>query len=258
VRSIAGRPSGRAPTLTIKNRSSTGFRAWITAVLSVARGEPLSPLWIWVHHNRVPASPETATSNAKAQAGSLSAGSASEGVDAILDDDQKAPKPTIDGAVEAINLPLRARMGKVSEGGSHDRWLTAALTEFQALRGEIVQRIQRQQVLLGLAITALGALLSVALVGKTSRASLLLATPFVTSALGFAYSDHARRINVRGEYIKDELWSHIRSLTDGRLSSGGAPRPSAFASNRFQARLSSAYILTLFVCPRSPPTATQP
>ena len=107
----------------------------------------------------------------------------------------------------------------MSEGGSHDRWLTPALAEFQTLRGEIVQRIQLQQVFLGLAITALGALLSVALAGKTSRASLLLATPFATRALGFAYSDHARRINLLGEYIKDELWSHIRSLTDGRLSS---------------------------------------
>jgi hypothetical protein len=45
--------------------------------------------------------------------------------------------------------------GLVSEDGSHDRWLTAALAEFQALRGEIVQRIQLQQVLLGLAIRRL-------------------------------------------------------------------------------------------------------
>ena len=156
---------------------------------------------------------------AKAQAGSLSAGSASEGVYAILDDGHKAPKPTIDGAVEVINLHATRK-----DRRGVRRWFArslahAALAEFQTLRGEIVQRIQLQQVFLGLAITALGALLSVALAGKTSRASLLLATPFATRALGFAYSDHARRINLLGEYIKDELWSHIRSLTDGRLSS---------------------------------------
>jgi hypothetical protein len=136
----------------------------------------------------------------------------------------------------------------VSDGESCDRWLTAALAEFQALRGEVVQRIQLQQVLLGLTITALGALLSVALASTSSRASLLLATPFVTSALGFAYSDHSRRINMLGAYIKDHLWPDIRSLTGGGLSSW-EERFAGVVSPRkpFQAGLTTVYIVTLFV-----------
>jgi hypothetical protein len=137
---------------------------------------------------------------------------------------------------------------QVADADLHERWLTAALAEFQALRGEITQRIQLQQVLLGLTITALGALLSVALASKSSRASLLLAAPFVTSALGFAYSDHARRINLLGEYIRDRLWPDVRSLTDDGLSSWEEDFVHVVSpSNPFQAGLSSAYIVTLFV-----------
>jgi hypothetical protein len=137
---------------------------------------------------------------------------------------------------------------RVSDTGPHDRWLTAALAEFQALREEIVQRIQLQQVLLGLTITALGALLSVALAGTSSRASLLFATPFVTSALGFAYSDHARRINMLGKYIRDELWRDVRRLTDDGLSSWEEAFFGVISPRTpFQVGLSSAYIVSLFI-----------
>jgi hypothetical protein len=136
----------------------------------------------------------------------------------------------------------------VPDDHSDERSLTAALAEFQALRGEIVQRIQLQQVLLGLSITALGALLSVALAGNTAQASLLLAAPFVTSALGFGYSDQGRRINLLGAYVKDVLWPFVRSLTDSRLSSWEEHFADKVSPQQvFQAGLTSAYIVTLFV-----------
>lgn len=137
---------------------------------------------------------------------------------------------------------------RVSGDESPDRWLTAALAEFQALRSEIDGRIQHQQVLLGLNITALGTLLSVALATNTSQATVLLAAPFVASALGFAYSDHTRRINLLGKYIRERLWPDVRGLTAPGLSSweeGFVDQVSL--RTPFQAGLSSAYIVALFV-----------
>jgi hypothetical protein len=123
--------------------------------------------------------------------------------------------------------------------------LTVALAEFQALRGEILQRIQIQQVLLGLTVTTLGVLLSVALSEKSS-ARLLLAAPFVASALGFAYSDQSRRINLLGAYIRGHLWQRVESVTDPNLSSWERFFARAFETP-FQAFLTSAYIVGLFV-----------
>jgi hypothetical protein len=87
----------------------------------------------------------------------------------------------------------------VADDDVSERSLTAALAEFQALRGEIVQRIQLQELILGLAITAIGALFTVALTGKTSRSSLLLATPFVASALGVAHAEQVHRLDLLGD-----------------------------------------------------------
>jgi hypothetical protein len=136
----------------------------------------------------------------------------------------------------------------VSDDDARDRWLTAALAEYQALRTEIIERIRIEQLLLGLAITVLGALLSLAIAGASSRASLLLAAPFVMSTLGFAYSDHARRINMLGAYITDRLWPDVRSLTDSRLSSWDESFVEVVSLRTpIQALLSSAGIVTLFV-----------
>jgi hypothetical protein len=136
----------------------------------------------------------------------------------------------------------------VSDDDARDRWLTAALAEYQALRTEIIERIRIEQLLLGLAITVLGALLSLAIAGESSRASLLLAAPFVMSTLGFAYSDHARRINMLGAYITNRLWPDVRSLTDSRLSSWDESFVEVVSLRTpIQALLSSAGIVTLFV-----------
>jgi hypothetical protein len=126
------------------------------------------------------------------------------------------------------------------------RSLTAALAEFQALRAEAVQRIQLQQLIVGLTITAIGALLTVALAGKTSRASLLLATPFVTSALGVAHTDQAHRINDLGIYVRDFLWPYVARRTTPRLPSW-EEYFSKCTDARLQGALSTWYILTLFV-----------
>jgi hypothetical protein len=127
-----------------------------------------------------------------------------------------------------------------------ERSLTAALAEFQAARGEIVQRIQLQQLIVGLTITAIGALLTVALAGKTSRASLLLATPFVTSALGVAHTDQAHRINVLGAYVRCPLWPYVARLTIAKLPSW-EDHFSMLKHSRLQDALSTGYILMLFV-----------
>ncbi len=136
----------------------------------------------------------------------------------------------------------------MSDRSDEERWLEIALAEFSALRAEILQRIQLQQVVLGLTITAVGTLLGVALAGPQSRAVLLLATPYLTSALGFAYFDHARRIEQAGSYVRKMLWPDFRLLSTERLHSW----EDSFAivvtgRSRFEAFLSGAYLVTVFV-----------
>jgi hypothetical protein len=134
----------------------------------------------------------------------------------------------------------------VAAGDNQDRRLSAALAEFDALRTELVERIQIQQVLLGLTITALGALLSVALSTKSSHTRLLLVAPFITSALGFAHSDQSRRINLLGAYIRHELWTEVEKLSGGPIPSWEATFSRTFHTP-FQSFLSSFYIVALFV-----------
>jgi hypothetical protein len=126
--------------------------------------------------------------------------------------------------------------------------LTAALAEFQALRAEIVQRIQAQQGLYALCVLGNGALLGAGLAGTKAHPAVFLCIPFVSSAIGLAYADHTRRIFYIGEYIRDRLWPSITGLVERPLQSW----EEVFAETMtlrtpFQAMLTTAYLATLFV-----------
>jgi hypothetical protein len=135
----------------------------------------------------------------------------------------------------------------VADDDVSERSLTAALAEFQALRGEIVQRIQLQELILGLAITAIGALFTIALTGKTSRSSLLLATPFVTSALGVAHAEQVHRLGLLGDYVRDHLWPRVAVFTIADLPSWERYFAASRRDHRVLHRALSVYIFTLFV-----------
>jgi hypothetical protein len=91
---------------------------------------------------------------------------------------------------------------------------TVILAEFAALRGEIASRTTIQAGLLTINITAAGTLAGFYLNNQQSGGSLLLIMPFISSALGLAWIDHARTITSIGMYIGQSLWPHLRKLGD--------------------------------------------
>ncbi len=135
-----------------------------------------------------------------------------------------------------------------SEEDKAGRRLEASLAEFQALRAEIVQRLQSQQALYGLCILAIAALLGAALAGEKSHPTILLCAPFVTSAVGLAYADQTRRIFYIGIYIRDTLWPRVDQSVGGIGHSWEETFSDVMTIRTpFQAMLSTAYIGLLFV-----------
>lgn len=129
-----------------------------------------------------------------------------------------------------------------------DRQLEASLAEFQALRAELVQRLQSQQALYGLCILAIAALLGAALAGKPSHPTILLCIPFVASAVGLAYADQTRRIFHIADYIKKQLWPRIDGFSGGLGKSWEETFSDVMTIRTpFQAMLSTAYLAMLFV-----------
>jgi hypothetical protein len=92
------------------------------------------------------------------------------------------------------------------------------LAEFDALRNEITLRISLQQALLALNVTAVGAIVGVA-VSKPGLKELLLVIPVIGPTLGLLWLSHERTIRRIGDYIDKHLWrqwqpsweTHIRS-----------------------------------------------
>jgi hypothetical protein len=79
------------------------------------------------------------------------------------------------------------------------------LAEYAALREEIQSRSGLQQTLIGVNITAIGALGGVVLSTETPPSALLLLPP-ICSTLGFLWLDHHGTIMQIGRYIGDKLW----------------------------------------------------
>jgi hypothetical protein len=87
------------------------------------------------------------------------------------------------------------------------------LAEFKSLRDEIHVRIQQQQLLVTLTVTAIGVLAAVTVDSK--RDDLLLLIPIVTTTFGLMLLEHTRVIGALGDYINHVLGaenSHAVSL----------------------------------------------
>jgi hypothetical protein len=135
-----------------------------------------------------------------------------------------------------------------AEESPNVRRLAASLAEFQALRAEIVQRLQSQQALYALCILANAALLGAALAGTKSHPKVLFCIPFVASAVGLAYADQTRRIFHIGIYIRDTLWPRVDQAVDGVGHSWEETFSDVMTIRTpFQAMLSTVYIGLLFV-----------
>jgi uncharacterized membrane protein YoaK (UPF0700 family) len=79
-----------------------------------------------------------------------------------------------------------------------------ALSEFSALRNEIASRSTAQHTLINLSITAIGAVVGLAL-AKEGSPLLLLILPILSPSLGMLYLDHAMNIARIGNFINDQF-----------------------------------------------------
>jgi len=84
-----------------------------------------------------------------------------------------------------------------------------ALAEFTALRAEIVSVSTAQRALVGIGLTALGAIFGFALNAKGNE-HLLLAVPPLAALLSLLHAGESARAASIGAYIRDNLWRHIR------------------------------------------------
>ena len=100
--------------------------------------------------------------------------------------------------------------------------IEARLAEYAALRQEIQNRSGLQQTLIGLNVTAIGALVGLVLSTKASSSALLILPPICTT-LAFLWIDHHRVIREIGLYIVEEVWAWIPSwqLAHGRGRNSG-------------------------------------
>jgi hypothetical protein len=92
-------------------------------------------------------------------------------------------------------------------GSAEDALLKA---EYDAVRAEIHNHQARRDAYLAAALTATGALGSVALSQKDNR-EVLLILPIILSGLALMYLKHTVDTEYLGEYLRSELWPVIRA-----------------------------------------------
>jgi|SRR5450631_1646553 hypothetical protein len=80
-----------------------------------------------------------------------------------------------------------------------------ALEAYKALRAEIDHYSQAMGVLVGVALTAVGAIGAFAL-SKPGNREALLVLPFVLSGLGLVQANNGIQVRRRDEYIRTYLW----------------------------------------------------
>lgn len=123
----------------------------------------------------------------------------------------------------ASNEALAAGTGETQSGGTSTHVaapaaaieMTAALTEFEALRREISDRSAAQTTILNLNLTALAALATLVLANKLDPVTLLV-IPLLSACLGMLYFDHATNIDQLGRYIQNNLARTVRRLADNQ------------------------------------------
>jgi hypothetical protein len=96
--------------------------------------------------------------------------------------------------------------------------MTAALTEFQALRAEIVYHYTTSAQLMSVHLAALAAI-SAAVIQYHANVLLTLIVPLLSIALGFMTLHHTATLLDLGAYIRDHLWPFVRLCSDGSLPS---------------------------------------
>lgn len=96
--------------------------------------------------------------------------------------------------------------------------LQALLTEYEALRREMGQRADTQRAFVILAVSAVGAVLSLSV--KEAEPMILLAVPFVLPISLAVWQEHAASIAGAGHYIRRHLAQRIAEVTDDATSGG--------------------------------------
>jgi hypothetical protein len=117
------------------------------------------------------------------------------------------------GLASVFTYVQLARNGSGVNGRDSSR-LALMLTEFTALRAEIVARSTNQHTLLGLYLTAIGAMSGIILT-HNGDALLLLIVPPISWAISLVHLDHTRHGNIIGLYFKSLLWPSLVRETGG-------------------------------------------
>lgn len=98
----------------------------------------------------------------------------------------------------------------MTDGDDDDgKVLQVRLADLAAQRAEIGWRTQAQLTLVGLNVTAAGVVGSVAITGEHRR-PLLLLLPYLCTALGLGWLDHARAIAAVAHYLRVVTWPDLR------------------------------------------------
>jgi len=87
--------------------------------------------------------------------------------------------------------------------------VTVLLAQFQALRAEIEARSGAQTTILGLTVTALGALAALGF-SEHGDMRLLLLVPVISAILGLIWIDHAANISNLGDFINQHLMPALK------------------------------------------------
>ena len=79
------------------------------------------------------------------------------------------------------------------------------LEAYKSLREEIIHHVQAMSAVVGVALTAIGAIGAFAL-SKPGDKEALLVLPFVLAGLGLVQTNHGLQIRRRDEYIRTHIW----------------------------------------------------
>jgi len=89
-----------------------------------------------------------------------------------------------------------------------DRAVDVVLAEFNALRTEMVGYLSAQAAVVGLGLTALGVITSLA-VGKDGDDGLLMAIPPLVALIVLVHTASTYRVAKIGDYIRESLWPDL-------------------------------------------------
>lgn len=95
---------------------------------------------------------------------------------------------------------------------------SVAMAEFSALKTEIATRTTSQNALANITIVAVGAIGGYTFGSPNASKLILLVLVPVAIATGLLWLDHAHAIYNIGTYVRDRLWTELRSLLHSDIS----------------------------------------